>query len=99
MVKRLHVDNFRCLINFEVKLDELNLFLGANGSGKTSVLDALRRLQSLIARDARVDEVFRTDDLPSCRTATSSASNSTWRRMTARISIGSASNTTRTDDG
>lgn len=63
MVKRFHVDNFRCLIDFEVELDELNLFLGPNGSGKTSVFDALRRLQALIARDARVDEVFSADDL------------------------------------
>ena len=63
MVKRFHVDNFRCLINFEVELDELNLFLGPNGSGKTSVLDALRRLQAVIARDARVDAVFPADDL------------------------------------
>ena len=63
MVKRFHVDNFRCLIDFEVELDELNLFLGPHGSGKTSVFDALRRLQALIARDARVDEVFSADDL------------------------------------
>lgn len=63
MVKRFHVDNFRCLINFEVELDELNLFLGPNGSGKTSVLDALRRLQAVITRDAKVDAVFGSNDL------------------------------------
>ncbi|MYD84951.1 MAG: AAA family ATPase, partial [Acidobacteria bacterium] len=63
MVKRFHVDNFRCLINFEVELDELNLFLGPNGSGKTSVLDALRRLQAVITRDAKVDAVFGANDL------------------------------------
>lgn len=63
MIRRLHVNNFRCLIDFEVELDELNLFLGPNGSGKTSVFDALRRLQALIARDARVDEVLSADDL------------------------------------
>lgn len=63
MVKRFYADNFRCLINFEVELNELNIFLGSNGSGKTSVLDALRRIQALIARDARIDEVFPVTDL------------------------------------
>ena len=42
---------------------ELNLFLGPNGSGKTSVLDTVRRLQALISRDARVDAVFPADNL------------------------------------
>ena len=52
MVTRLYVDNFRCLVNFELKLDEMNILLGPNGSGKTSVLDALRRIQNLVARGA-----------------------------------------------
>ena len=56
MVTRLYVDNFRCLVNFELKLDETNVLLGANGSGKTSVLDALRRIQNLVARGARIEE-------------------------------------------
>ena len=29
MLKRLYVDNFRCLTNFELKLDEANVLLGA----------------------------------------------------------------------
>ena len=63
MITRLYVDNFRCLINFELKLDETNIFLGPNGAGKTSVLDALRRIQAVIARGARVDEEFPPQDL------------------------------------
>lgn len=63
MVTRLYVDNFRCLVNFELKLDETNVLLGPNGSGKTSVLDALRRIQNLVARGARIEEVFPTGDL------------------------------------
>ncbi len=27
MIKRLYADNFRCLVNFEIELDETNLFL------------------------------------------------------------------------
>ena len=63
MVTRIYVDNFRCLVNFELKLDETNILLGANGSGKTSVLDALRRIQNLVARGGRIEEEFPTSDL------------------------------------
>jgi predicted ATPase len=63
MVTRLYVDNFRCLVNFELKLDETNVLLGANGSGKTSVLEALRRIQNLVARGVRIEEAFPTSDL------------------------------------
>jgi predicted ATPase len=38
MLKRIYVDNFRCLVNFELKLDRVNLLLGRNGTGKTTVL-------------------------------------------------------------
>ena len=63
MVTRLYVDNFRCLINFELRLDETNVLLGPNGSGKTSVLEVLRRIQALVARGARIGEVFPASDL------------------------------------
>ena len=63
MLKRFYADNFRCLINFELKLDEANVFLGANGTGKTSVLTVLRKLQHLIVRGGRIDDVFPTRDL------------------------------------
>ena len=63
MVTRLYVDNFRCLTNFELRLDETNVLLGPNGSGKTSVLDVLRRTQALVARGARIEEVFPASDL------------------------------------
>ena len=45
MLQRIYADNFRCLSNFELDLDEANIFLGANGTGKTSVLHILRCIQ------------------------------------------------------
>ena len=63
MLKRLYIDNFRCLVNFELKLDPINLLLGANSSGKTSVFDVLRRLQDFIIGDFRVHDVFPVGDL------------------------------------
>ena len=63
MLQRIYADNFRCLSNFELDLDEANVFLGANGTGKTSVLHVLRSIQNLIARGSKVDEVFPARDL------------------------------------
>lgn len=63
MLRRLYIDNFLCLVNFELTLDETNVLLGPNGSGKTSVLLALHRIQELVARGARLDEVFPADAL------------------------------------
>ena len=37
----MYIDNFKCLANFEHKLTQTQLILGANGSGKTSFLEAL----------------------------------------------------------
>ena len=63
MLKRFYADNFRCLTNFELELDEANVFLGANGTGKTSVLEVLRKIQDLIARGRRVGEAFPVRDV------------------------------------
>jgi AAA15 family ATPase/GTPase len=53
MLKKIYVDNFRCLVNFEVTLGDIALFLGHNGSGKSSVLDVLYRLKQLVSGDVR----------------------------------------------
>ena len=63
MLTRLYVDNFLCLVNFELTLDETNVLLGPNGSGKTSVLQVLRRIQALVVQGAKVNEVFPASDL------------------------------------
>lgn len=63
MLKRFYADNFRCLTNFELNLEEVNVFLGANGTGKTSVFAVLRKIQDLVARGGRIDEVFPARDL------------------------------------
>ena len=63
MLTRFYADNFRCLANFELELDEANVFLGANGTGKTSVLEVLRKIQDLISRGRRIEQVFPARDL------------------------------------
>lgn len=54
MIRRIYVDNYKCLVNFELPLQELTLLLGANGGGKTAVLDVLYALRSLLDGASRV---------------------------------------------
>lgn len=56
MLKRLYVDNYRCLVNFELPLQELSLLLGPNGVGKTSVLDVMYALRQLLSGVAKVTD-------------------------------------------
>ncbi|MCE2717734.1 MAG: AAA family ATPase [Dolichospermum sp.] len=50
MLKRIYIDNFRGLVNFEMSFDSINLFLGGNGSGKSTVFEALRKVQTFVIR-------------------------------------------------
>lgn len=49
VIRRLYVHNFRCLENFELKLEGMPsvLLIGKNGSGKSTVGDALQILQQI----------------------------------------------------
>ena len=62
MLKRLYVDNFRCLVDFELNFDSINLFLGENGAGKSTVFDVLEKLQRLITTDDKVSSIFPLSD-------------------------------------
>ncbi|MFM7441723.1 MAG: AAA family ATPase [Snowella sp.] len=62
MLKRLYVDNFRCLVDFELNFDSINLFLGDNGAGKSTVFDVLGKLQRVITTDISVDSTFNKSD-------------------------------------
>jgi predicted ATPase len=58
MLKRIYIDNYKCLVNFEIQLDPMNLFLGGNGTGKSTVMDALRVLQAFISGEGKTDQLF-----------------------------------------
>ncbi|HEX6901006.1 MAG TPA: AAA family ATPase [Thermoanaerobaculia bacterium] len=65
MLKRLYVDNYRCLVNFTLELQELTLLVGPNGSGKSSVLDVLYALRQMLSGTAKVTDpdIFPTRSL------------------------------------
>ncbi len=75
MIKRIYIDNYKCFVNFELRLHELTLLVGRNGAGKTSVLDALYALRRLLEGTSRVTDrdIFR----PSSRTR--------WQNRTIQV--------------
>lgn len=56
MLTRLYADNYKCLVNFELPLDDVTLLLGANGAGKSSVLDAVHRLREVLVGGRRIGD-------------------------------------------
>jgi len=65
MIRRLYIDNYKCLVNFDLALDELSLLLGPNGVGKSSVLDVLYAIRQLLSGVAKITDpdVFPTSTL------------------------------------
>ncbi|MGC9259616.1 MAG: AAA family ATPase [Phycisphaerae bacterium] len=63
MIERLYIDNFRTLVNEEVKLGRTNLLLGGNGSGKSSVFAVVSKLQRLISGNYSVLSCFPTREM------------------------------------
>lgn len=48
MLTSLHADNFKCLSNFDLQIGDLSLWLGRNGSGKSTAFDALARIRDFV---------------------------------------------------
>lgn len=57
MLTRLYIDNFRCFVNFEYRPARKQLILGRNGSGKSSLLDALLFLRQFAVNDDRTEDL------------------------------------------
>lgn len=57
MITEIEIEGFKSLEKVHLKLGGLNLFIGANASGKSNFLEALRVLQG-IAYGFTIDEVF-----------------------------------------
>ncbi|MFV8750236.1 AAA family ATPase [Nannocystaceae bacterium ST9] len=58
MFKRIAIDNYRCFTNFEFAPGRINLLLGSNGAGKSSLFDAVEAVVDLVAFEMDVNEVF-----------------------------------------
>jgi predicted ATPase len=58
MFTRCYADNYRCLANFELPLEPLSVLLGANGSGKSTVLVLIASLRDFILGRGNSLELF-----------------------------------------
>ena len=56
MLTRLYADNYKCLVNFELRFGDATLLLGTNGAGKSSVLDVVYRLRQLLVGGRRIGD-------------------------------------------
>lgn len=63
MLKRLYIHNYKCLVNFEWRLDGLqsSLLIGKNGSGKSSIADILTFLRDIGRGENDVSALGRED--------------------------------------
>jgi predicted ATPase len=70
VIRRLYVNNFRCLENFDLRLagQKSALLIGRNGSGKTAVGLALEVLQRIARGTNRVDDLIKPKDFHLGRT-------------------------------
>ena len=51
MLKKIEVDNFKPLNNFVFKLSNVNVIIGRNGCGKTTILQALDFIKNFAIKD------------------------------------------------
>lgn len=51
MIKQLIVDNFKSLNNFKIIFSTMNVLVGKNGAGKTTVLQALDLVKNIATKD------------------------------------------------
>src|SRR2546423_1633107 len=49
MIKSVEIKNFKAIEKVKVKLTPLTAFIGYNGTGKSSMLEALETFQSIVA--------------------------------------------------
>jgi len=62
MLKRIYIDNYKSLVNFELSLDSISLFVGANGSGKSAVFEVLQKIRDFALGKGKIADLFLPDN-------------------------------------
>ncbi len=58
MIKKVYIDNYKSLVNFDFNPGPVQLILGANGAGKTSMFEALVALRGFLVEGGSIAEIF-----------------------------------------
>lgn len=68
MIERLYVDNYKCLVNFDLRPGALQLLFGDNGTGKSACFDVLARLRDFVTWGIRTWEAFPNNSVTAWQT-------------------------------
>ena len=63
MIVRVYTDNYKCLVNFEFRPKQLQLVLGLNGTGKSTLFEVLGAIRRLLFAGHTVDQMFEASTL------------------------------------
>lgn len=63
MIRRLRVDNYKCMSNFEFEPPQIAVLMGANGSGKSTFCEVLELLRDFVTREKKTTELFPSSTL------------------------------------
>jgi predicted ATPase len=63
MISRIYIDNYRCFTNFELRPGRVNLIIGSNGAGKSSLSEVLNGIVGLSVSGDTVEDAFPTNTL------------------------------------
>ncbi len=63
MLKRIFADNYKCLVNFELQPDRVNLLLGENGGGKSCIFEVLEAIQDIVVLGDDAQDTLPTSTL------------------------------------
>jgi predicted ATP-dependent endonuclease of OLD family len=68
MIQELHIENFKGFLKYEIQFDRLNLLVGGNNSGKTTIFHALQTVFWCIEKTAdtssNTEVIFRKTQVP-----------------------------------
>src|SRR5574344_575354 len=58
IIKYLYADNYKSLVNFKIDFSNLNILIGKNGCGKTSIFHLLGLLKTFVTGGERIETLF-----------------------------------------
>ena len=58
MINYLKIDNYSCFVNFKIDFSSVNILLGGNGTGKSTLFELIAGLRYFIQGKSSVEEVF-----------------------------------------
>jgi predicted ATPase len=54
-LRKLNIDNYKSILNEEIELGRVNVFIGANGSGKSNILEAIAMVAASKSNDLDIE--------------------------------------------